>query len=95
EAQWELSLSSAIVFANPPPRDVAIDRWEVETWIGQALETAETHGITGKAVTPYLLAELVLLSRSRTLETNVAVLGSNARLAGRIAVELGVGSGES
>jgi pseudouridine-5'-phosphate glycosidase len=94
EAQWELGLSSAIVFANPPPRDVAIDRWEVETWIGQALEAAETHGITGKSVTPYLLAELVLLSRSRTLETNVAVLLNNARLAGRIAKEWGVGSRE-
>jgi len=94
EAQWELGLSSAVVFANPPPREVAIDRWEVETWIGQALEAAETHGITGKSVTPYLLAELVLLSRSRTLETNVAVLLNNARLAGRIAREWGVRSGE-
>jgi pseudouridine-5'-phosphate glycosidase len=88
DAQWSLGLSSAIIFANPPPLDVAIDRLEVETWIGQALEAAGTHGITGKAVTPYLLGELVALSRSRTLETNVAVLISNARLAARIAREL-------
>ena len=87
EAQWNLGLSSAIIFANPPPLDVAIDRLEVETWIGQALEAAGTHGITGKAVTPYLLGELMSLSRSRTLETNVAVLISNARLAARIAKE--------
>ena len=87
EAQWNLGLSSAIIFANPPPLDVAIDRLEVETWIRQALEAAGTHGITGKAVTPYLLGELVSLSRSRTLETNVAVLISNARLAARIAKE--------
>lgn len=92
ETQWNLGLSSAIIFANPPPLDVAIDRLEVETWIGQALEAAGTHGITGKAVTPYLLGELVSLSRSRTLETNMAVLISNARLAARIGRELGVGS---
>lgn len=92
EAQWNLGLSSAIIFANPPPLDIAIDRLEMETWIGQALEAAGTHGITGKAVTPYLLGELVSLSRSRTLETNTAVLISNARLAARIGRELGVGS---
>jgi pseudouridine-5'-phosphate glycosidase len=86
DAQWSLGLSSAIIFANPPPLDVAIDRLEVEAWIGQALEAAGTHGITSKAVTPYLLGELVLLSRSRTLETNVRVLESNARLASRVAV---------
>ena len=86
EAQWNLGLSSAIIFANPPPLDIAIDRLEMETWIGQALEAAGTHGITGKAVTPYLLGELVSLSRSRTLETNTAVLESNARLGSRVAV---------
>ncbi|NNG15354.1 MAG: pseudouridine-5-phosphate glycosidase, partial [Gemmatimonadales bacterium] len=56
--------------------------------ISQALKTAGTQGVTGKAVTPYLLGELVRLSQGRTLETNVAVLISNARLAARIAGEL-------
>ncbi|NNG16674.1 MAG: pseudouridine-5'-phosphate glycosidase [Gemmatimonadales bacterium] len=86
DAQWSLGLSSAIIFANPPPFDAAIDRSEMEAWIGQALETAGTNGITGKAVTPYLLGQLVELSRGRTLETNVRVLESNARLGGRVSV---------
>jgi len=51
-----------------------------------ALEAAELAGIRGKSVTPFLLEEVGRISRGRTLETNIALLIANARLAARIAV---------
>jgi len=50
------------------------------------LEAAELAGIRGKNVTPFLLEEVGRTSRGKTLETNIALLIANARLAARIAV---------
>ncbi|NUS67615.1 MAG: pseudouridine-5-phosphate glycosidase, partial [Ensifer adhaerens] len=44
--------------------------------------------ITGKAVTPYLLSNLFEMTEGRSLETNIALVENNARLAGEIAVAL-------
>ena len=51
-----------------------------------ALLTSEADGITGKAVTPFLLARIFTLSGGRSLEANIALVEANARLAARIAV---------
>jgi pseudouridine-5'-phosphate glycosidase len=51
-----------------------------------ALQAAELAGIRGKSVTPFLLEEVGRTSHGKTLETNVALLIANARLAARIAM---------
>jgi pseudouridine-5'-phosphate glycosidase len=83
---WALGLSSGMVFCNPPPASSALGRQEVESLIESALKSAETAGIQGKPVTPYLLDHLAKASGGRTLETNVALLISNASVAAQIAV---------
>lgn len=83
--QWGICLSSAIVFANPPPASSVLPRSEVEALIERALDSAARAGIHGKDVTPYLLNHLAKGSRGRTLETNVALLVQNARVAAQIA----------
>ncbi len=73
------------MFANPIPEAAALRRDDMEAWIDEALAEAETAGITGKEVTPFLLARLHDLSDGRTIEANVALLESNARVAAEIA----------
>ena len=53
-----------------------------------ALGDANAKGISGKGVTPYLLSRIMELTGGRSLETNIALIVNNARLAGQIAVEL-------
>jgi pseudouridine-5'-phosphate glycosidase len=48
----------------------------------------EAAGVTGKAVTPFLLAALAEETAGRSLEANLALLEGNARVAAEIAVAL-------
>jgi pseudouridine-5'-phosphate glycosidase len=79
-------LPQAIVLAVPPPLDVALDRDEVDRANVAAEAEAKRQGVSGKAVTPFLLARLADLTGGRTLRANVALLSMNARVAGEIAV---------
>jgi pseudouridine-5'-phosphate glycosidase len=89
--QWDLGCfgqgsSTGILIVNPPPPESALERAEIESLVVSALEAAERAGIRGKSVTPFLLEEVGRMSRGKTLETNIALLIANARLAARIAV---------
>jgi pseudouridylate synthase len=84
--QWRLGLSSGIVFCNPPPESSALDRAQTESLIKAALIAANSEGIQGKAVTPYLLSHLSQASGGATLKANMDLLVSNASLAAQIAV---------
>ena len=53
-----------------------------------ALQEAEAQGISGKAVTPFLLARVNELTGGNSLAANIALILNNARLAAAIAVEL-------
>jgi pseudouridine-5'-phosphate glycosidase len=87
---WDLGwlgqgTTAGMVIANPPPAGTALARAEVESLVAGALESAEAAGIRGKQVTPFLLEQLASRSGGRTLETNIALLLANARLAASIA----------
>ena len=45
-------------------------------------------GVTGKAVTPFLLARILELTNGASLKTNIALVENNARLAASIAKAL-------
>ena len=49
---------------------------------------ANTHGISGKAVTPYLLQRIFELTEGRSLTANIALVRNNARFASKIAAAL-------
>jgi pseudouridine-5'-phosphate glycosidase len=83
---WALGLNLGIIICNPPPARSALPRKQVESLIEAALNSAEAAGIQGKAVTPYLLDHLARASGGKTLETNIALLINNARVAAQIAV---------
>ena len=84
-AKWELGLEGGVVLANPIPEADALDGEAMEQAIAQALKDAEHHGITGKSVTPFLLAALERITGGRSLTANIALIRSNAVTAARLA----------
>lgn len=80
--------SGGILFAQPPPADLAIPVGEVASWIATANAEALERGVRGGGVTPYVLARVAELSGGRTLRANIGLIVNNARLAARIAVAL-------
>ncbi len=87
-AQRALGLPQGILVANPVPLEWEIPRQTMERWIDQALQDLSTRGVTGKAVTPFLLSRIVELSGGKSLETNVKLFHNNVRLGSRIAAAL-------
>ena len=83
-----LGRQGGVVLASPVPEDRVLPRAEVEAAIGRALAAAAAAGVTGKAATPFLLGQLAREPGLGALETNLAVLVSNARAAARVAVAL-------
>lgn len=78
-----------MVIAVPPPKKTALKRADVEKHLAAALAAAQKKKVEGKAVTPFLLGELVKLTKGKSLEANLALLENNARAAARIAVAMG------
>ncbi|MGX9355308.1 pseudouridine-5'-phosphate glycosidase [Roseobacteraceae bacterium S113] len=83
-----LGLSGGQLVANPIPGDAEIARAEIMPIVERALGDAETHGIRGKSVTPYLLQRIFELTEGRSLTANIALVLNNARLGAQIAVQL-------
>ena len=87
-AHWDAGLQSAVLVANPVPEAEAIPRSEMEPYIRQANQEAHEQGIHGKDLTPFLLQRITELTRGKSMQTNLALLLNNARLAARIANSL-------
>jgi pseudouridine-5'-phosphate glycosidase len=58
----------------------------MSAFIEAALEASTRAGVAGKAVTPFLLEAINRLSGGRSLQTNIALVKNNARLAAEIAI---------
>lgn len=84
-AQRSLGLPQGILVALPVPAGQEIPRDTVDAWIVRATEELADQGISGRAVTPFLLSRIVELSGGASLETNVNLYHNNVRLACRIA----------
>jgi pseudouridine-5'-phosphate glycosidase len=86
--QRRLGLHSGILIANPIPEAHALPAADMEALIDAACREAETAGIAGKDLTPFLLARVNALSGGTSLEANIALIRNNAELAAQVAVEL-------
>ena len=84
-AREEMELNGGTLITVPVPLEAEWPAEEAQAVISQALADAEREGISGKAVTPYLLQQVSLLSGGRSKKANVALLLNNARLAAQIA----------
>jgi pseudouridylate synthase len=79
-AHWELG-GAGVLLANPPPESI-----DVGGPIEEAVSAAARAGVSGQAVTPWVLASLHERTEGRTREVNRALVVANARLAAEAAV---------
>ncbi|WP_306395955.1 pseudouridine-5'-phosphate glycosidase [Telluria beijingensis] len=86
--KWQLGLKGGVVVSNPVPADDAMAPDEIDAIIAQALGEAEQQAVTGKQVTPFLLARIKELTGGRSLATNIALVKHNALVGARLAVAL-------
>jgi pseudouridylate synthase len=91
--KWDLGLAGGVVLSVPVPTAFELPRAEIDALMQQALDEARAQGISGKAVTPFLLARIAALSGGRSLATNIALVKNNAEAGARLAVAL-AGTGQ-
>lgn len=84
-AHWSLERHTALLLARPV--DEGLD--DPEPLIEQAVATASARGVSGQAVTPYVLAYLHEHSGGRTVVVNKRLIIDNAGLAGDVAMAFG------
>jgi len=85
QAQDDLGGGQGIVVANPIPVEKQWDPAEHDRVLEIAFRAADTAGITGKAVTPFLLGFIVEESKGKSLEVNLDLARNNVSLAGELA----------
>ncbi|KAF5298488.1 hypothetical protein FQR65_LT01267 [Abscondita terminalis] len=87
-SHFKLGLNSGLLFAVPVPEEFAMNGKEINEVIEQAMQNAKEYGISGKEITPYLLAEISKITKGSSLQTNIALIKNNAVVAADIALEL-------
>ena len=91
DEHWNgLGIVSGVLVANPCPADASIDSARLDALVDTGLAEASSLGIEGADVTPFLLSSMVGAEDADPLAANVALLVSNAALASRIAISLGL-----
>ncbi|MDQ1147421.1 pseudouridine-5'-phosphate glycosidase [Bacillus sp. SORGH_AS 510] len=85
KAKWNLGLDGGIVIANPIPEAFAMDESVINDVIEVALKEADSKGIQGKEVTPFLLSRVKELTEGSSLEANIALVKHNAKVGALIA----------
>jgi pseudouridine-5'-phosphate glycosidase len=86
--QRALGYTSGTLIANPVGAADEIPAAAIGAHIEAAVAAAVRDGVSGKAVTPYLLDALLTLTGGASLTTNIALIKNNAQLAAAIAVAL-------
>jgi pseudouridine-5'-phosphate glycosidase len=84
-ARWRLSNKGGALIANPIPIADEIPAARIEGQIAAALKEASKAGVTGKDVTPFLLARIRDLTQGESQRANVALALNNAQLGAKIA----------
>jgi pseudouridine-5'-phosphate glycosidase len=86
-AHWRL-FGQGVVLAQPIDAAAALEPGEFEAALAGAERQAAALGVRGPELTPFLLAQLAVLTSGRTLRANQALVVANARLAARVAAAL-------
>ena len=80
-----LGIAGGTLIVNPVPEEYSMDRAKIDAVIEAAVEKAKALGIKGKKITPFLLAEIKDVTGGESLDTNIALVYNNVRLAAKIA----------
>jgi len=85
KTNMKLGFKNGILVGNPIPKKYEIPFSEMDEHIKIALDRAKRNGVTGRGLTPFLLAEIVKITNGSSLETNIRLVENNVTLACRIA----------
>lgn len=80
------TLSKALIVANPVVKEM--DKARHDEILKSGLEKAQKEGVTGKAVTPFLLEHFHTTSEGESLAINTEIIKANCLLGAQIAVAL-------
>jgi len=80
-----LKQKGSILILNPVPKKEEIKKNLVDKWIKKSLALIKNKNVSGRDLTPFLIASINKLSNGRSLEANIALIINNSRLAGKIA----------
>ena len=85
KAKWGLGLHGSVLIANPVPTEFEMNIEAIEQQILNALAAANEQHIKGKEVTPFILKYIADNTQGESLETNIALIKNNARVAAEVA----------
>ena len=83
-----IGLIGGQLVVNPIPHEAEIPASDLSQHIETAISDADAAEISGKEVTPFVLARVLDLTDGRSLDANVALIQNNAALAAEVAVSL-------
>lgn len=84
-AKWSMGIKGSVLIANPVSEEKEIPFEIIEKHIVEALRAADENKISGKEITPFILQHIANNSKGESLETNIALIKSNAAVAANIA----------
>jgi pseudouridine-5'-phosphate glycosidase len=84
-AHRDLGLGTGVLVGNPVPAKDEMPRDIYEGALTQALADLAREGVRGRAVTPFLLERMRVLTGDRSVATNRALLVDNARVGAELA----------
>lgn len=85
DLHWRLGNHSSVLITHPIAEADAIEGREVDDVITEAMRAAEREGVSGNALTKYLMRAVDQATEWRSARANMSVLVSTAELAGRLA----------
>ena len=88
KTQRELGIDGALLITVPVPEEAEVSKATLNKILEESLGDAEESNITGRELTPFLLARMAERSDGATLRANIALLENNARVAAFIASAL-------
>ncbi|MDO4543291.1 MAG: pseudouridine-5'-phosphate glycosidase [Clostridia bacterium] len=83
-----IGYKGGMLVTNPIPEEYSMDEKVINKAIDDAVNEAEMNGIKGKDITPFLLDKIKNITDGRSLESNIALVYNNVRLAASIASNL-------
>jgi len=86
--QRDLGIETALLVTVPVPRAAEVSEALLNKILNESLDDAERSNISGRDLTPFLLARMAERSAGATLRANIALLENNARVAAQIASAL-------
>jgi pseudouridine-5'-phosphate glycosidase len=84
--RWRSRDRSGVLVAVPIPVEDELDAAELDAVLAGALADCEAQGITGAAVTPFVLGRIAAATEGRSIPANLALAEHNAAVAAEIAV---------